>query len=197
MKLDLAAVLLAGGRSRRMGRDKAFLPWGKPPEPLWHVQWQKLHALRPREGFISCRAEQPFPPEAWTEAQPVRDAMPDSGPLGGIVAALEACTTTHLIIFGIDLPLFPQRALEILVAASAMRCGAVFRRTEEPQLFEPMAMILPREAVVIARAHLTQQRLALQDLCHALLADQRLVALPCPEDDAWFKNLNAPADCAS
>jgi len=54
--MSFAAVLLCGGRSTRMGRDKAFLDWDG--RPLWQVQLEKLQQLAPQRLLISCREEQ-------------------------------------------------------------------------------------------------------------------------------------------
>ena len=57
--IPFAAALLAGGRSLRMGRDKARLPWGG--EPLWRHQWRTLAALEPSSLLLSCRTVEDFP----------------------------------------------------------------------------------------------------------------------------------------
>jgi molybdopterin-guanine dinucleotide biosynthesis protein A len=51
----LAAALMAGGASKRMGRDKALLPvtWRKREVPLWHRQLAILRALQPDELIVS------------------------------------------------------------------------------------------------------------------------------------------------
>ena len=54
--MSFAAVLLCGGQSTRMGRDKAFIDW--QGRPLWQVQLDKLQQLGPERLLISCRAEQ-------------------------------------------------------------------------------------------------------------------------------------------
>ena len=56
--MNFSAVLLAGGRSTRMGRDKAWLDWHGVP--LWRHQLEKLTALQAERVFISCRRDQGF-----------------------------------------------------------------------------------------------------------------------------------------
>src|SRR6185436_16930649 len=100
---DLSAALLAGGRSRRMGTDKAFLPW--QGRPLWEHQVEKLRALHPSRLLLSCRPEQSFPD--LPDLTRVHDELENSGPLAGIAACLQACRASHLVILGVDLPLMP------------------------------------------------------------------------------------------
>src|SRR5712691_10782146 len=58
--MKLSAVLLAGGESRRMGKDKATaLFQGKP---LWQIQIDLLRKLEPAEIFVSARTDQSWRP---------------------------------------------------------------------------------------------------------------------------------------
>src|SRR5687768_17396927 len=94
-----SAVLLAGGKSSRMGRDKgALLVEG---EPLWQRQLNILRRTQPRELFISGPLDGPY---ANTGVRIVSDAEPHLGPLGGIAAALGECTTDWLLVLAVDLP---------------------------------------------------------------------------------------------
>ena len=53
--MKISAVLLAGGESRRMGKDKATLSFqGKP---LWQIQLELLRQLMPQEIFVSARSD--------------------------------------------------------------------------------------------------------------------------------------------
>lgn len=108
----LTAVLLAGGESQRMGRDKATLILDG--EPLWSRQLRILRELQPEKMLISARARPAWcPPEIET----VLDAPPSRGPLSGLAAALKRIETTHLLALAIDVPQMTFRAFEKTLVA--------------------------------------------------------------------------------
>jgi len=92
-----SAVLLAGGKSSRMGCDKAFLKIDG--EPLWRRQLNVLEELEPRKIFIAGPAC-----DEWCNFEILPDAAEDSGPLGGLTSALRACPTPLLFALAVDLP---------------------------------------------------------------------------------------------
>ncbi len=121
---EFSAALIAGGRSRRMGQDKAFLDWHG--RPLWEHQLGKLRALAPARLLLSCRSDQPFP--RLPDVFPVSDEWPDSGPLGGVASCLRVCDAPLLVVLGIDLPLLPAQLLVDLLTACTGQCGAVISK---------------------------------------------------------------------
>jgi molybdopterin-guanine dinucleotide biosynthesis protein A len=81
------AVLLAGGKSTRMGRDKAgVLLHG---QPLWQRQLATLRAVQPAELFISGKADAAY---AGAGVEIVADNFPGLGPLSGLEATLRRAT---------------------------------------------------------------------------------------------------------
>lgn len=87
--------ILAGGESRRMGRDKAALEWGNGFLLDHMVQLLSTVAGRVR---VVGREELP-------------DRIPGKGPLGGILTALEATDTEENLIVAVDLPLLTEAFL--------------------------------------------------------------------------------------
>src|SRR5713101_517562 len=74
--MNISAVLLAGGESRRMGKDKATLLFrGKP---LWQIQLELLRKLEPMEILVSARTDPPWRPP---DMQFVADEPPSCGPI--------------------------------------------------------------------------------------------------------------------
>lgn len=180
------AVLLAGGRSTRMGRDKAGLM--VDGAPLWQRQLATLRALAPRELFISGRRDGPY---AGAGIEIVEDETPGLGPLGGIATALRHARADRVLVLAIDLPAMTSDFLGTLVNTGR---GCL---PHDGAHFEPLAAVYPRSALALADEQLragdrTMQRFA-QRLADAGLADIRKI----PAADArLFRNLNRPEDLA-
>ncbi len=83
-KADVAAIILTGGKSSRMGRPKALLPFNG--EPLIVHIVRALKALFAEVVVVAAR-EQDLPP---LPATLVRDDVPYQGPVGGIYYGLKA-----------------------------------------------------------------------------------------------------------
>ena len=191
-KPSFAAALLAGGRSTRMGRDKARLDWHGTP--LWRHQLAKLAALEPAALLLSCRAAGDFP-EADPTVRLVPDTVPDAGPLGGIVACLEARTADFLVVLGVDLPLLPVELLRGMQAAAATQGSgvAVCREGDGRALWEPLVAVYPRAVLPAWRAALDEGRFACQPLLTAAAGAGLLRPWPDPVRADWFANANTPA----
>lgn len=99
------AVILAGGKSSRMGRDKAGLPIGE----LSFVQYQvrRLRRMGIDEIFISGGA-------AAEGADCIPDELPDRGPLGGIYTCMKAASNPQCLVVSVDAPFVPETALAAL-----------------------------------------------------------------------------------
>ena len=103
-RLNISSVLLAGGESRRMGKDKATVLFrGKP---LWQIQLELLRRLEPAEIFISAGTDQPWRPD---DVYLVTDDSPSRGPLSGLAASLARMRSAHLLALAIDMPFMTEK----------------------------------------------------------------------------------------
>jgi molybdopterin-guanine dinucleotide biosynthesis protein A len=183
----LAAVLLAGGESRRMGRDKAMLL--VDGIPLWQRQLGLLRELSPCALLVSAREVPGWLP---ADARFIADSEPGRGPLGGLAAVLEVMRATHLLALAIDLPAMSAGHLAGLWVAAAPGCGVL------PWLggrAEPLPAIYPVEAGPIARGMLSGEDVSLRALTQALLAAGRMKkrVIRSPEANL-YANWNSPGD---
>jgi molybdenum cofactor guanylyltransferase len=166
-------VLLAGGRSSRMGADKAFLL--VDGEPLWRRQVRLLESLEPPAIFIAG----PELPE-WSNYTVIPDDEPHTGPVPVIASALRRAATPLLLVLAVDLPRMTADYLRTLLD------GAVPRG-------QPLCATYPREAAPIADTSRSMQEFATRCAEAGLV---RLVAVS-PADEHLFFNMNTPADLAA
>lgn len=186
MAVPFAAVLLAGGKSRRMGRDKALLPL-PDGRALWERQCDVLRALEPAEWFVSGSWREGFPADLpW-----LADAVPGCGPLGGIAAALETMCSPRLVVLAVDLPAMTTAFLHTLLQERSE--GVVPRRADG--FFEPLAAVYPKSAAPAAAECLHRGALALQPFVRALITDGSATArLVTEAETTLFANWNHPDD---
>lgn len=186
--LPFSAVLLAAGRSTRMGRDKALLE--AEGAPLWRRQRDVLAQAGAAEIFLSVRPEQAWAEQAQGFSGRLYDALAFGGPLVGITAALERAEQAHIAVLAIDLPRMPPAWFGTLLEECSQTAGCVGRRGN---FFEPLAAIYPRELKWLAWAALGRGEYSLQRLIAAAV-EQGLMRVRGISDAeaAWFENWNTP-----
>ncbi len=110
-KYDAAfsAVILAGGKSSRMGSCKAELPWGG--KTLVEHQADRIMALGISDIMISGYSR----PVTGTRYVP--DLYPEKGPLGGIHACLCTAKRSACFVISVDAPLFSPDGMKMLIEA--------------------------------------------------------------------------------
>jgi len=187
---DITAVLLAGGESRRMGRDKATVLFrGKP---LWEIQLDLLRKLGPPEIFVSARTDPLWRP---ADVHFIADEPPSRGPLSGLVASMAKMRSAHLLTLAVDMPLMTGKFLRYLCEQIEPGCG-VLPKIESRA--EPLTAIYPREAEIDFRDALVGADFSLQTLVRHLLDSGKLRELSVTEQEQkLFLNVNEPADLQS
>jgi molybdopterin-guanine dinucleotide biosynthesis protein A len=128
---DCLGVVLAGGRSQRMGADKARL--------LWHGQplvERALSALR-AAGCTRAVVSGDYPDYAH-----VADRYPERGPLGGLASIAAVAPESRWLVLAVDQPLVDASLLRPLLDGllAGVECArSVCRYGEEPL---PMALVM-------------------------------------------------------
>lgn len=179
-----SAVLLAGGKSTRMGTDKALLEI--EGETLWQRQLRLLRSLEPHELFFA--GGETLEPLGCVR---IADAKPECGPLGGLTSALGRCSAPLLFALAVDLPRLTSDYLRGLLAASSETQGVVPRG-------QPLAAVYPRVVLPLAQDYLARGNYSMQRFA-ADCAERGLVRQIeiSAEDEPLFLNLNTPHDLAA
>lgn len=184
---DLTAFILAGGRSQRMGQDKAFLELGgrtlldRAIEIAQFVA-PTVRIVAPQEKFL-------------TIARTVEDVYADCGPLGGVHAAL-ACTSTELnLVLAVDLPFVEPEFLSYLVA-QATQVTALVTVPEAAKGLQPLCAVYRRDFRDPAENALRKKK----NKIDALFSGVETRVITEPEitrmgfSSRMFQNLNTPEE---
>jgi molybdenum cofactor guanylyltransferase len=185
--MNLSAVILAGGESRRMGRDKAWIELDG--EPLISLAVKKVRQLGVREVFISGRAGEDY---SALKCPVLVDLEPNFGPLGGIERALFTCESPLLLVLAVDLPRMTTAFLETLVARCDRLTGTV------PKVnggIEALAAVYPKRCHAVAFDLIVKCRHAAREFAESCLREHAVCIFPVPPAQAGnFTNWNNPHD---
>ena len=138
---DLTAFVLAGGKSTRMGRDKATLPLAG--RTLLETALAVARSVT-KDVFILGR-----PGLYGAYGEVIADIFPGCGPLGGIHAALTCSKTDLNLVLAVDTPFLSARLLAYLVG----RAGESTAMITAPEINfypQPLCAVYRRDFLPIA-----------------------------------------------
>lgn len=182
----LYGLVLGGGRSERMGTDKASLAYhgGKPQTR------RCLDLLEPlcARSFVSCRAEQAGDP-AFAGLPQIHDAFLDFGPMGGILSALRAHPGAAFLVIACDLPFLDAATLDALARGRDPQRAATAFAGPQNGLPEPLCAIYEPRAYARALQLLGQG----VDCPRKFILNSSSALLAAPDARA-LRNVNDPGD---
>jgi molybdopterin-guanine dinucleotide biosynthesis protein A len=183
----LYGVVLAGGSSRRMGRDKATLEYRGRSQVALAFDLVSRHCQR---TFISVRPDQTTDPARAALPQIV-DGIAGIGPIAGIAAAQAAFPEAAWLVVACDLPFLGDAAIARLVAARGAHVIVAYR-SEHDGLPEPLCAIYePSTRAAILDAIGRDRR------CPRKFILESGVPLLDQADPAALDNVNTPQEFAS
>ena len=189
--IGLTGIVLAGGRSRRLGRDKAAVRIGgetlldRAVTPLWAVCDRVLVVVSPGR---------PSPmPTNRPNVETVADIQPGRGPLGGLHTGLEASFTRYSLLVGCDMPFLNTEVLRFLADTASGWQAVVPRIGQIPQTLHA---VYSRECLPAVKELLGEASPGLVDLLPLVrvryVEEEELLALD-PELLSFF-NVNTQDD---
>lgn len=182
----LSAVLLAGGQGSRLGgRDKGLMLWRGEPVAACMTRLLRCVAA---PVMVSCNRNQ-TEYSRWAKLL-VGDSEPGfPGPMAGILAALRACETTHLLVVPCDLPRLDEALIIELVAQSRHHPEALCLVRAGEQ-WQPLVCVIPRALTrSLEQAWSAGQRSPLR-----WMLGQPHQTLQVANDDLRLHNANHPED---
>lgn len=181
----LYGLILAGGASSRMGRDKATLQYHGRSQLEW--AFELLDSVC-EKTFVSVRPDQHDEPIRAKLPQIV-DIQPGIGPIAGISAALEAHPEKAWLVLACDLPFLSLDTLDNLIAhRDTTRIATAYRSTHDG-LPEPLCAIWEpsaRDAV--------NKSIAMGKQCPRKILINSDAALLDPLDHHALDNINTPEE---
>jgi molybdenum cofactor guanylyltransferase len=183
---DLTAFVLAGGKSTRMGMDKAFVEFNGVI--LLARALEVMRLITPDVRIVGAREKfAPFAPV-------VEDVFHDRGPLGGIHAALQTSGAELNLMLAVDMPFVSVAFLQYLVneARSAAEAAAIVPRSDSR--LQPLCAVYRRKFADAAERAMLAGRNKIGLLFDAV--ETRVIGEEEIDragfSDSIFRNLNTP-----
>ncbi|MFN8290170.1 MAG: molybdenum cofactor guanylyltransferase [Chitinophagaceae bacterium] len=169
---NITAIILAGGKSSRMGEEKGLVLFKEKPLVLYVIAAAKeitdniiIITANPAYQQFSCRC--------------IEDALKDKGPLGGIYTGLINSGTQKNLLLGCDMPFLTGNLLRALAA----RCGEEdVLLTEHKGLAEPLCSVYDNRCAAAFRGLLEQDQLKITDALAGLKT--RVISF---DKEDWFR----------
>lgn len=184
---DVAGVILAGGESSRMGRNKALLEVNG--ERMIETAYRRMAELFDEVLLVTNTPES----YDFIPCRKLADIYPGMGPLGGIHAALSTCVVGRAFVTACDMPGLNSRLIRELCSIQE---GGDVVIPETPGGLEPLHAVYAKSCLPKMEAMLRageRRILSFFDLAQVRLVPRGKIATLDP-DYASFRNVNTPED---
>jgi molybdenum cofactor guanylyltransferase len=180
----LNGLVLVGGKSRRMGADKAMLDYhGKPQQD---VMMHLLHRFC-EKTYLSCR------PDQAGELAYTHEVLPDTflglGPMGAILTAFRQAPDSAWLVVACDLPLLDESAIRFLIGNRNPSAMATAYRSPVNEFPEPLVAIWEPKSYPMLLQFLAQG----YSCPRKALINSPVHLVDAPNPDALM-NVNTPED---
>ena len=171
---SLNGLVLAGGKSMRMGEDKSNLKWhGR--EQKYYLADQLSHYCD--QVFISCRAEQVA--ELESSYKPLADVFIGLGPYGAILSAFQLDPDKAWLVVACDLPMLTAQTLQLLIEKRNISVLATTFESSFDGKPEPLITIWEPKSYPVLLSYLSQG----YSCPRKVLLNNEIELLKAPNDD--------------
>ncbi len=189
MEIEVSGVLLAGGKSRRMGEDKRHLLVGE--QTLLERGLAVLHSTFQDALVVIAQDSPPLD----IEAHVVRDLVPDCGSLGGLYTGLMQAATPYIFVVACDMPFLDPA---VIAQFTNRRTDVDIVMAKLASRIHPMHALYSKRCLPVVERMIQARQLKIQEM----VSDRSLHVCYVTEDDLRtidpsgrsFQNVNTPAD---
>ena len=189
MEIEVTGVLLAGGKSRRMGEDKRYLMVGE--QTLLERGLGVLRSMFHEVLVVIAQDSAPLD----IDARVVRDLVPDCGSLGGIYTGLTQATSPYIFAVACDMPFLNQA---VITQFTNRRDTADIVMARLATRLHPMHALYGKGCLPAMEQMIVARQLKIQELVsHASIRVQYVTEADLLSiDPSWrsFHNVNTPED---
>jgi molybdopterin-guanine dinucleotide biosynthesis protein A len=132
--IDCDAYILIGGRSSRLGRDKATVDLGGQTLAQRALQTVSEALTKARVSFVATNEAQFAIEAVLADGRFIFDLVPDRGPLGGLNAALADTHKPWIFVLACDYPFATAEMIRLLAEKASDEYGAVVPMQEDGRL---------------------------------------------------------------
>ena len=181
----MRGLVLAGGKSRRFGSDKALAVY--QGESFLSRATLILRSIELCPVIVTSeRAFYPIPEKDIL----LRDRLPEKGPLGGIYTAMKEFPGDDFLVLTCDMPALDTTALSGLLEAYKKKPLATFYEPDAGQI-EPFPGIYPSSLFQNVVKNILMEKLAIHQLIRPL-SEKNIIAFSGPSQ--VLMNVNHPYD---
>jgi molybdopterin-guanine dinucleotide biosynthesis protein A len=189
METEVTGILLAGGKSRRMGEDKRHLVVGE--QTLLERGLAVLHSFFQEVLVVIAQDSPPL----GVDARVVRDLVPDCGSLGGLYSGLMQATTPWVFVVACDMPFLNQA---VIAQFTSRRATADIVMAKLDARLQPMHALYGKQCLPVLEQMIRARQLKIQEItsqsslrvCYVTEAD----LLTIDPSGRSFYNVNTLAD---
>ena len=182
---DIYGLVLAGGKSRRMGADKALLTRDGESQLGRAVSLLARHLPK---VFVSTRSDQADETERSRYTQ-IIDRYEDMGPIAGILSAMDSDPDVSWLVLACDLPNVDDDTIEALIAAQTGEHPFTAYKSSHDGLPEPLCAIFSPAGRANVDAFIAEGIICPRKML--IRSDTRLLEQSNP---SALDNMNTPAD---
>ncbi len=189
METEVTGVILAGGKSRRMGEDKRYLVVGEQT-----ILERGLGVICSIFQDVLVVIAQDSPPLG-IDAKVVRDLLPDCGSLGGLYTGLMQATTPWIFVVACDMPFLDQA---VIGQFTSRRATADIVMAKLDARLHPMHALYGKRCLPALEQMIQTRQLKIQEIVSQpslrvqYVTEAELLTI----DPSWrsFQNVNTPSD---